>query len=440
MIDKSINSVYTNWAKNTTYNKKIEKPKNLSELKKFLNKEKNREFGLCGNFRSFNDTCINKTKLISLEKFEKKVILDKKKSTVYATSNVKLKDLLCTIVPTGYMLYVTPGSKFVTIGGMIANNVIGKNARKNQIKYFIEEIEILINKNKILKCSKNKNSRIFNLTVGGFGLTGIILSAKLKLKKINNQYIEEKIKKFYNVKEFINFTKIKSQYAVSWVDSHSLNSNTFRGLYFIGEHYKKKENLSNYLFNNNNMNFFAKIFLKNYIKIFFFSKIVNYIFFILQRQSKLVSFDKFFYPQDKWLDFNECYSNGFFQVQFLVKQNNFDKIIKKISLFFREENIKSTFIILKKMDESGNYLNFYGKGISISFDFEKNNKYLKIKKFFNNLYQNYDIKVNLSKDFIVNRKLIQNTKSFKNLKKELILINKSGNKYKNEFSKRLRIS
>ena len=154
-----MNYLYTNWAKNTSYNKKIYYPKNLKDLKKITSR-KSSNFGVCGNLRSFGDTCINKNKLISLKKFTKSFNIDKKKSEIMVSSNILLVEILEKIIPLGYMLSVTPGTKYVSIGGMISNNVIGKNSEKNQLKYLIEEIKLLSPTNKILICS-NKLFAIF---------------------------------------------------------------------------------------------------------------------------------------------------------------------------------------------------------------------------------------------------------------------------------------
>ena len=66
--------------------------------------------------------------------------------------------------------------------------------------------------------------------------------------------------------------------------------------------------------------------------------------------------------------FNDCYKNGFFQIQFLVEEEKFDRIINNISEFFKKFSIKSTFIIIKKINEDGQYMNYFGSGFSISMD------------------------------------------------------------------------
>jgi len=432
-----MNYLYTNWAKNTSYNKKIYYPKNLKDLKKITSR-KSSNFGVCGNLRSFGDTCINKNKLISLKKFTKSFNINKKKSEIMVSSNILLVEILEKIIPLGYMLSVTPGTKYVSIGGMISNNVIGKNSEKNQLKYLIEEIKLLSPTNKILICSNKLNKKIFDLTVGGFGLTGTILSAKLRLKKIQNQLINVETIKFNNLSEFKKICLKKRKFSVAWIDSHSLNIKKFKGLYYSANYNTSVNNKKKFLYKNKKMNFFERIFLTLYIKNFTFSKLINFFYLNFQIKNKVEFFDKFFYPQDKWLDFNSCYKNGFFQIQFLIPEKKFSFIIDKISTFFHEKRIKSTFIILKKINENGKYLNFYGKGYSISFDLEKNNNFNEIKLFFNNLINKYDLRLNYSKDSISNHKTDKENFIIRKFSKDLKAVDK--NKiYNNEFSKRLKI-
>jgi decaprenylphospho-beta-D-ribofuranose 2-oxidase len=432
-----MNYLYTNWGKNTFYNKKILYPKNLKDLKK-ITSHTTSNFGVCGNLRSFGDTCINKNKLISLKKFTKSLNLDRKKNIITVSSNILLVEMLEKIIPNGYMLSVTPGTKYVSIGGMISNNVIGKNSDKNQLKYLIEEIKLLSPSNKILICSNKYNKKIFDLTVGGFGLTGTILSAKLRLKKVQNQLINVKTIKFNNHREFKKICLKKSKFSVAWIDSHSLNIKKFKGLYYSANYNTSINTKEKFVYKNKKMSFFEKIFLSTYIKSFTFSKIINFFYLNFQFKNKVQFFDKFFYPQDKWLDFNNCYKNGFFQIQFLIPEKKFLFIINKISNFFYENKIKSTFVILKKINENGKYLNFYGKGYSISFDFEKNSNFSEMRLFFNNLINKYNLRLNYSKDSISNYRTQKDVLIIKKFSKELKIVDK--NKiYNNEFSKRLKI-
>ena len=152
-----------------------------------------------------------------------------------------LKDLLDKIVPAGWFVPVTPGSKFVSIGGMVANNVIGKNTEKNQIKYYIKKIKLITPQNKTVNCSLNLNKKLFDLTVGGFGLTGFIYSITLKLTKIYSENIDQKIIEFKTYEKFFNILKKnkKYDYSVSWIDC--FDGKKIVGLYYLGN--KNKNNV-----------------------------------------------------------------------------------------------------------------------------------------------------------------------------------------------------
>ena len=152
------------------------------QLKKIISKK---NFIATGNQRSFGDNSINSNLVISMKSFNKVVSFNKRKGVIEIQSGAILKNILDLIIKEGWIIPVTPGTKYVSIGGMIANNVHGKNILKNQIKYYVKEIKLLKANKKIITCSQTKNKKIFETTIGGFGLTGFILSAKIKLKKIN---------------------------------------------------------------------------------------------------------------------------------------------------------------------------------------------------------------------------------------------------------------
>ena len=127
-----------------------------------------------------------------------------------------------------------------------------------------------------------------------------------------------------------------------------------------------------------------------------------------------------------------------FQVQFLVKEKDFINVLNRISSFFTKEKNFSTFIIIKKFNERGKYLNFYGEGFSISMDIPINSKFSKTKDFLNNLFKEFKTRINLSKDSICNKHVIEQNDGYMQFKKELELINPD-KKLNSLFSNRLKI-
>ena len=204
---KSQSNFSLNWSGNIKATPKIIYPKNLEELKKIM-AEKN--FIIAGNQRSFGDNSINTNLIVSMKNFKQVLNFDKAKGIIEVQSGVLLKDVLGLIVEAGWFVPVTPGSKYVSIGGMVANNVHGKNITNNQIKHYILELKVLNEKNEIVTCTPTQNKNYFESTIGGFGLTGCILSAKFRLKKINSILMNQEILEFTSYNSFFfNIRKIK---------------------------------------------------------------------------------------------------------------------------------------------------------------------------------------------------------------------------------------
>ena len=132
-----------------------------------------------------------------------------------------------------------------------------------------------------------------------------------------------------------------------------------------------------------------KFIYRNYIK-FFYKKTCHY--------------NDFFYPQDNIPSYNTIYGKqGFMVSQFLIPEKKFKKILNEISEYFNENKIFYDFVILKKFKENGKYLNFSGSGYSISFTFVIDKKYDLLKKFLNNIFAKYNLKIDLAKDSILSK-------------------------------------
>ena len=428
----------TNWGKSIKTFPKVYIPKDFKEIKKIINNNKN--FLVQGNLRSYGDNALSRNLIISTQNLNKIIKFDEKKGIIEAESGVLLNDLLKIITLKGWFIPVSPGTKYVSLGGMIANNVHGKNTYKNQIKYYVRKIK-LISSNKEIICSKNQNKKLFYLTIGGFGLTGAILSVTLKLKKIHSENIEQKIIEFKNFKEFYEISKINKnfEYSVCWI--HNLDKDSIKGIYYLGNHSKKKSLIRPEILKQKKIGILLLIILKIVNSNYYFPKIMKFIYrnYIKIFYKRICHYNDFFYPQDNIPNYNTIYGKqGFMVSQFLIPEKKFEKILSEISNYFNEKKIFYDFVILKKFKESGRYLNFSGSGYSISFTFLIDNKYYILKNFLNNIFSKYNLKVDLAKDSIVTKKNVYNFKEFKSFKKKLSNLNKK-KKISSLFSKRLGI-
>jgi len=223
------NYLNTSWGKNTKLYSKKYTPNKLNDIKSIL--FNNRNITIQGNRRSYGDVCLG-DKILSTKNLSKIIYFNKKKGEIFVESGVLLKKILQIIIPCGWFLHSTPGTKYVSIGGMVANNIHGKNNKNNLFKNSIIEITLIDGAGKIITCSPKKNKKIFDITVGGFGLSGLILRVKFKLKKISSNYISQRIIEFKGFKKFFYLSKIINyEYVVFWISK--LEYNSLEGLLFL---------------------------------------------------------------------------------------------------------------------------------------------------------------------------------------------------------------
>ena len=364
------------WGKQKLINCKIVKPKTISEIKRSITKN-------CisrGMGRSYGDSSIQPKKTIVMTNFSKIINFDNTNGIIKVQAGIKLLDLLGYIVPKGWFIPVSPGTKFVTIGGMIASNVHGKNHHKvGGLVNFLKEIKVIDENKKIRICSNKIQKNFFLSTCGGMGLTGVVIEATIKLKKIDNSYIKETIYCTKELKETINqITKSnKHEYSIAWLDCTS-NKNFGRGVIFCGEHARRSN-----LIDKNRRLFFVK---KSNFKIFFplpkfifnrfFIKVFNNLYYhinLLKKKTKIVNYDSFFYPLDRILNWNNLYGKyGFIQYQCVVPQK---KNLLSILSILKYSNIESFLVTIKILKKDKGLLSFPIEGYTIAIDIpsKKNN-------------------------------------------------------------------
>ncbi len=136
-----------------------------------------------GNGRSYGDSCLNHNEtLVLTRKLNHFISFDPSSGILCCESGLLLSEILRLIIPQGWFLPVTPGTKLVTLGGAIANDVHGKNHHNaGTFGCHVIEFELLRSDKGRLICSPRSNKDLFSATIGGLGLTGIITWAKLRL-------------------------------------------------------------------------------------------------------------------------------------------------------------------------------------------------------------------------------------------------------------------
>ncbi len=193
-----------------------------------------------GNGRSYGDSCINEGGTLLLTRgLDRYRTFDAESGLLECESGALLSDIVRDFLPRGWFLPVTPGTRFVTLGGAIANDVHGKNHHvAGSFGNHVESLVLERSDGAVLRCSPQENAGLFRATVGGLGLTGLIRSATLRLRKVETGWMSVHHQRFESIQDFLSideWAEARFEYTVSWIDCAS-GGRSLRGIYLAGNH------------------------------------------------------------------------------------------------------------------------------------------------------------------------------------------------------------
>lgn len=330
-----------------------------------------------GNGRCYGDASLAKNTISTL-KYDKILSFDIEKGILECQSGLTLDKILEVIVPKGWFLPVTPGTKFITVGGAIASDVHGKNHHVDGcFSQHVLDMDVVLADGHTVTCSPYSNSDLFWATCGGMGLTGVITRAKFDLKKIQSSYIKQKQIKAKSLEEIIQlFEEYKHYtYSVAWIDCLKKGKHFGRSILMLGEHAKiedldeKKKQNPLQLPNKKQITF--PFSLPSFVLNKFTVKAFNFLFYgkNLKREiNNVVSYEPFFYPLDAILHWNRGYGKkGFVQYQFVLpleSKQGLIEILHKIS----DKGIGSFLAVLKVFGKQDDLISFPREGYTLALD------------------------------------------------------------------------
>ncbi|MCA9914468.1 MAG: FAD-binding oxidoreductase [Anaerolineae bacterium] len=325
--------------------------------------------------RSYGDSCLNDGGvLLDMTAMNQLIAFDREKGLIRCEAGVSLAQVLDLIVPHGWHLPVTPGTKFVTVGGAIANDVHGKNHHvAGTFGCHVTQFELLRSDGERLICSPEENVEMFRSTIGGLGLTGVILWAEFTLRKIPSPLIQSENTKFGNMDEFFALSDSHSEtpYTMSWVDCQATGRNLGRGIFMAGDFYDpplghdaraSKLTVSvppvqlpfslvgtttSYLFN----------------QLYFYKQLGK-------RKQSIGHYEPFFYPLDAVHHWHRVYGkDGFIQYQFVMPYEDREPI-RRVLKQLANSGESSPIVVFKTFGDiqSPGYLSFPRPGVTLAVD------------------------------------------------------------------------
>lgn len=331
-----------------------------------------------GMGRCYGDSALNKNIVTTLA-INKFVSFDKVKGILTCEGGVTFDEVLQVVVPCGYFLPVSPGTKFVSVGGAIASDVHGKNHHiDGSFSSHVLSIKIVLANGNCVSCSREENNDLFEATCGGMGLTGIITEATFRLKRIESAYITQKQIKARHLDELLDlFEKHKNAtYSVAWVDCLATGNSFGRGILMLGEHAdasmltnkQKKKRLKVHSKPKLNIPFNFPSFILNTWSI----RLFNFLFYNKNFKREIkgnVHYEGFFYPLDNIHNWNRMYGKpGFLQYQFVIPLAQ-KKVLREIMLLIAKNKKGSFLSVLKIFGSQKDLMSFPMEGYTLSLDF-----------------------------------------------------------------------
>jgi FAD/FMN-containing dehydrogenase len=330
------------------------------------------EFGLpYGMGRSYGDVGLNPEGVLWLTSgLNHFIAFNEMTGLLQCEAGVLIRDIQRLLMPRGWMLPVTPGTQMVTVGGAIANDIHGKNHHaRGSFGDHINHLKLARTDGQLIECGPNLNPEWFAATIGGLGLTGIILQAEIQLKRTVGPWLDTETIAYTNLTEFFNLADSSErdwEHTVSWIDCLSGSG---KGIFMRANPSNCRE--PSPIKGNRRMPFTPPISLVNQLSL----KPFNFAYYQLQKFKSgkgVVHYEPFFYPLDKLLEWNRMYGpTGFFQYQSVIPREVGHDATQAMLHEIEKANEGSFLAVLKTFGdrESLGMLSFPQPGVTLALDF-----------------------------------------------------------------------
>ncbi|WP_236171678.1 FAD-binding oxidoreductase [Pseudomonas pseudonitroreducens] len=336
--------------------------------------ENSKQPGLAhGMGRSYGDSCLNPGGTLWLTTgMDHLIHFDEESGRLTCEAGVLLRDIQRLLVPRGWMLPVTPGTQLVTVGGAIANDVHGKNHHvQGSFGDHVQRIQLLRTDGSVINCGPQSEPDWFRATVGGLGLTGVIVEAELQLRRVAGPWLDTETLPYGNLTEFFALadgSEAEWEQTVSWIDC--LSKGGSRGIFMRAnpaasgpQQSPRGRKLS--------MPLVPPISLVNSLSL----RPFNAAYYHLNQRKTgrhIAHYEPFSYPLDNVLDWNRMYGpRGFYQYQSVVPRNVGQDAVQAMLDAISSSGEGSFLAVLKTFGSRSSLgmLGFPQPGVTLALDF-----------------------------------------------------------------------
>ncbi len=342
-----------------------------------------------GNGRAYGDSAIGADTTVSMRHFNRMRAFDAQTGTLVAEAGVLLGDVISAFLPLGWFPMVTPGTKFVTLGGMIAADVHGKNHHKDgSMAGCVDWIDLMEADGQITRCSRDERPDLFEWTLGGMGLTGVILRAAIRLRPVESAWIRQTLTPLPHlgaVMEAFDAAQ-DATYSVAWIDCLSRGDRLGRSLLMLGEHAPREAlsgdraryPLESPARSRRSVPFDLPRGALNRLSVRAFNALYHW---NGRRKAgtALIDWDSYFYPLDAILGWNRIYGRrGFVQFQCALPLARSQAGLTALLEATGEAGAGSFLAVLKRLGAQDSRISFPMEGYTLALDFPVSSRTLKL--------------------------------------------------------------
>lgn len=323
--------------------------------------------------RSYGDSGLNLGGgLVRTAGLDRLIAFDRESGLVRADAGVSLDALLRVTVPAGWFVPVTPGTKFVTLGGAVANDVHGKNHHlAGSFGSHVTRLGLWRSDRGLIECSAEENAGLFALTIGGLGLTGTVTWVELRLERIASATLDVENLPFDDLDMFFSLSEQSASwpFTVAWVDTLARGEGLGRGIFSRGR-WAEHGGLDPHRGGGPRMPVTAPGGLLNSVTVGVFNRL--YRARPGARFQGRQHYDPFFYPLDRLREWNRMYGpRGFYQWQCAVPVETMREAMRTLLDTVAASGDASFLAVLKTFGDvpSPGILSFPMPGATLALDF-----------------------------------------------------------------------
>jgi FAD/FMN-containing dehydrogenase len=331
--------------------------------------------------RSYGDAALNDHgQVLGVRRVDRYLAFDEATGTLTCEAGVSLEQLIADFAPRGWFPMITPGTKFVTIGGCIANDVHGKaHHAQGCFSACVDELTILLASGEVARASRAENADLFWGTFGGMGLLGVVLTAKLRLRRIETTYFRQRsvpVADLDGMLAALDENDKTFPYSVATLDVFATGARLGRGVVTVGDHARRDELPAALAAKPLVVSGPPKLDVPFKLPELTLNPLtMRAVNAVVQRSLKAAPaighYEGFFYPLDKINHWNRGYGRrGFAQYQFVIPFEDGARRLRDILKAIQSSGELPFLNVLKRFGkESGGLLSFPREGYTLAIDF-----------------------------------------------------------------------